>query len=137
MTTEDYMKLLDRAMEKIPKKMSSSDRFEIPRLYFESMGSKTSISNFKEVCDRLNRAPSHFLRYLSKEMATKGNFDGNRVIFQGRFQAVSINNLLQIYVNRYVICPICKRPDTKLEKEGRIHILTCEACGARSPVPSI
>jgi translation initiation factor 2 subunit 2 len=33
-----------------------------------------------------------------------------------------------------VICPICKRPDTKIVKERRFHFLICEACGAKSSI---
>jgi len=33
-----------------------------------------------------------------------------------------------------IICPTCKSPDTRVEKENRITLLKCEACGARSPL---
>jgi len=56
------------------------------------------------------------------------------VFFQGRFSESTIKRLIEIYVNRFVICPICKRPDTKLSKEGKFLFLICEACGAKSSV---
>jgi translation initiation factor 2 subunit 2 len=45
-----------------------------------------------------------------------------------------MNRLLNIYTQRFVICPVCKRPDTKMDRQERYTFLTCEACGARSPV---
>ncbi|MCD6263176.1 translation initiation factor IF-2, partial [Candidatus Bathyarchaeota archaeon] len=39
------------------------------------------------------------------------------------------------YTKRYVICPVCKRPDTRIVKEKRLAFLVCEACGARSSIP--
>jgi hypothetical protein len=48
-----------------------------------------------------------------------------------------VNKKLDEYVNRYVICKECKRPDTKLVKEDRISFLKCEACGAKSSIKAI
>jgi translation initiation factor 2 subunit 2 len=67
-------------------------------------------------------------------MATLPRFDGTRAIFQGNFKYDSINNLLDVYANKYVICPVCKRPDTQVVREKRLWFLQCEACGAKSSI---
>ncbi|MBS7622288.1 translation initiation factor IF-2 subunit beta [Candidatus Bathyarchaeota archaeon] len=135
---ERYLKALDRALEKVPRRVVSGERFEEPKPEIMVFGkSRTMISNFADIARRLNRNPQHILKFLSKEMATAGTYDGQRVYFQGNFARDSIEQLLHIYITRYVVCPICKRPDTKIEKSGRFGTLTCEACGARSPVRPI
>ena len=98
------------------------------------MGSRTIVQNFKEIADRMNRDPNHLLKFLSKELATAATTDGTRAIFQGVFKVESMNRLLNIYTQRFVICPVCKRPDTKMDRQERYTFLTCEACGARSSV---
>jgi translation initiation factor 2 subunit 2 len=90
--------------------------------------------DFKEISDYFGRDPEHLLKFLSGEMATLPRFDGTRAIFQGRFRADSIRNLLSVYANKYVVCPVCKRPDTRIEREKRLFFLQCEACGARSSI---
>ena len=132
--SQDYTKMLNRALEKIPKKPTTGERFEMPKPHTIRIGGRTIIQNFGEVCTQLNRDPHHILKFLSKEIATAATFDGTRAVFQGKFGYQSIERLLEIYVNRYVICPICRRPDTKVEKQGRFFFLVCEACGARSSV---
>jgi len=132
--SDEYTKLLDSAMEKIPKKTSTGERFELPTIQGVRIGSKTIVQNFKEIADRMNREPHHLLKFLSKELATAATIDGARAIFQGVFKVESMNRLLNIYTQRFVICPVCKRPDTKMEKRGGYTSLVCEACGARSPV---
>jgi len=82
----------------------------------------------------MNREPQHLLKFLSRELATAASVDGNRAIFQGKFDVATVGRLLQLYAQHFVICPICNRPDTKIEKEGRYMFLRCEACGARSSV---
>ncbi len=132
--SDEYTKLLDSAMEKIPKKISSGERFELPPIQGVRIGSKTIVQNFKEIADTMNRDPHHLLKFLSKELATAATMDAARAIFQGVFKVESMNRLLNIYTQRFVICPVCKRPDTKMEKQERYTFLVCEACGAKSSV---
>ncbi|MEM2896010.1 MAG: translation initiation factor IF-2 subunit beta [Candidatus Bathyarchaeia archaeon] len=133
---KEYTKLLDRALAKVPKKVLSGERFEYPNVVCATFGNKTIIYNFAEISNKLNRNPSHILKFLSKEMATAGTFDGTRAVFQGKFSKESISRILNIYCDRHVICPICKRPDTSVKKEDRFLFLVCEACGAKSSIVS-
>lgn len=132
--SETYLKLLDRAYERLPKITATGERFEIPKIVGVRVGSRTIIQNFNEISSRMNRDSIHILKFLSKEMATAGTFDGSRAIFHGKFGIESMTRLLNIYAQRFVICLVCRRPDTKMEKEGRYHVLICEACGAKSSI---
>lgn len=132
--SDEYTKLLDSAIESIPKKATSGERFELPNIQGVRIGSRTIVQNFKEIADRMNRDPHHLLKFLSKELATAATLDGARAIFQGVFKVQSMNRLLNIYTQRFVICPVCKRPDTKIDKQERYTFLVCEACGARSSI---
>jgi translation initiation factor 2 subunit 2 len=132
--SEDYAKLLDKAYSNLPKAVGTGERFEIPKVVGIRMGRRTIVQNFGDISSVLNRDPHHLLKFLSREMATAASLDGSRVIFQGKFDVGTVTRLLSIYAQRFVICPICNRPDTKMEKEGRYLFLRCEACGARSSV---
>ena len=131
---KDYKAMLDRAHEELPEQVESYERWTVPRPDVRNISRRTVIMDFKEIADYFGRAPEHLLKFLSGEMATLPRFDGTRAIFQGRFRTDSIRNLLEVYANKYVICPVCKRPDTKIERERRLFFLQCEACGARSSI---
>jgi translation initiation factor 2 subunit 2 len=133
----DYRELLKRAHSQLPAEVFKTVRFEIPRVRSGNVGMRTYLVNYKEITDALNRDPLHLLHYLSREMATSGTIDGARAIFQGKFNNDTLNRLIESYANEFVICPICKRPDTKIVKEKRLAFLQCEACGAKSSVKSI
>jgi translation initiation factor 2 subunit 2 len=98
---------------------------------------RTTIYNFKEVADALGREPQHLLKFLSGEMATAATMQEGRAIFQGKFGTDTFERLVQRYVEGFVVCPICKRPDTKITKEKRLSFLTCSACGAKSAVKQL
>ena len=135
--TLDYRKMLDEAYSQMPPEVFKHERFEVPRLASVIVGSRTFVHNFKEICDILNRRPLHVLKFLSKEMATAGTIDGPRAIFQGKFERATLERLIKRYVDEFVMCPVCKRPDSKIVKERRLYFLVCEACGARSPVKPV
>lgn len=133
----DYESLLKRARSQIPEVGLKQERLEIPRLSHQVIGMRTVIYNFKEVSGALDRDPMHVLKYLSGEMATAATIQESRAIFQGKFSQDTFVRLLQRYMESFVICPICKRPDTRLVKERRLSFLVCEACGARSAIKQL
>ena len=133
----NYDELLKRACSQMPEVSLKRERLELPRLFLTIVGMRTTISNFKEVADLLNRKPQHILKFLTREMATAATYHDSRAIFQGKFQRDSFQRLLQRYMESFVICPVCKRPDTKIVKEKRLSFLVCNACGAKSSIKQL
>lgn len=134
----DYEKALERAYAALPKKTEASERFEVPVAEVFVQGNRTLIKNFEVIVGRLRREPRHLAKYLSKELAAPGNVEGGRLILNSKLSDRAINEKIRNYVDTFVICRQCRRPDTKLiEHERRLYTMTCEACGARSAVPKV
>ncbi len=133
----NYDDLLKRAREQMPDVQAKKERLEIPRIQIQTVGMRTTIANFKEIADALDRDPQHLLKFLTREMATAATFHDSRAIFQGKFRSDSFERLIQRYLDGYVVCPVCKRPDTKLVKEKRLAFLVCNACGAKSAIKQL
>ncbi len=131
---EDYLKLLERGHKNIPQTDPKKDRFEIPKVLGHLQGSKTVITNFIAICNVLRRDPNHLLKYLQRELATPGYIDGPRLILGSKISASYINTKIERYANDFVLCPVCKKPDTLITKEDRISMLKCAACGAKNPI---
>lgn len=134
---DNYEKLLERAIDQLPPEVFETKRFEVPKAYSVIQGNRTFIQNFREVADALNRDPQHLLKFLLRELGTAGNLEGGRAILQGKFTHFLINERIEDYVNKFVICHECNRPDTRIIREGRISILKCEACGAKAPLKTV
>jgi translation initiation factor 2 subunit 2 len=135
--TFNYDDLLKRACEHMPEVQAKRERLELPRIMIQTVGMRTIISNFKEIADALDRDPQHVLKFLTREMATAATFHDSRAIFQGKFRADSFERLLQRYLEGYVTCPVCKRPDTRVVKEKRLSFIVCNACGAKSSIKQL
>ena len=133
----DYRELLERARSQLPEDVSEHKRFEVPRPRCHVIGMRTILTNFKEICEALNREPRHVLKFFSGEMATAATMQRNRAIFQGKFDYSTFERLIQRYIKEFVVCPVCTRPDTKIVKDKRFLFLVCEACGARSSISTL
>ncbi len=131
MTGLTYEDLLKKGMAKVPKELKEHGRFTVPKAAITPAGAKTYIDNFSDVAKDLRREPAHLLKFMLKELATKGELEGKRLLVLGRFTESVINGKIDHYVKQYVVCPECKRPDSKIIKEAGFHFLKCEACGAK------
>lgn len=133
----EYEKLLKRAMEKLPKKVETGDRFQVPKPDIERSGQKIVVKNFGEIISAMRRDGNHLIKYLGRQLATSCNIQGNALIFQGRVSREILERKIDDYIKEFIYCKVCGKPDTKLIKEDRIYFLKCEACGARNSVRSI
>ena len=132
-----YEELLKKGLKKGQKDTESKDRFEIPKVQVLRAGQKTIITNFTEIASHLRREQNHLLKFLLKELATSGELSGPRLTVIGTFSETAVDSKIDKYAKAYVFCTECKKPDTKLVKEGEYVIMKCEACGARHPVPKV
>ena len=130
-----YEKLLKRIDGERSKNSAEIDsRFELPPVDVMWEGQRTYLRNFSEFPKIMRRDSAKLLQYLSKEFAVPAERIGDSAMFVGRRDPDDFTRLLKIYVNDYIMCPTCKSPDTRTEKEKRISFLICEACGAKSTI---
>ncbi len=132
----DYSKLLKRVQENISSDIVTEDRFKIPTVEIFYEGNTTVIRNFDKISDAVNREPDQILKFLLSGLGTAGEREGGRAIFQGKIPAKTVQDKLTDYIDIYVICSECGRPDTHLVKQGRTLLVRCDACGAIRPVKS-
>lgn len=130
----EYKQLLDKLYKGIKPIQSSGERFEVPKVQGMVEGTKTIITNFLQICSVLRRTPQHITKFLFKELAAPGVIDKERLILNRKISSSRINEKIGQYVNEFVICPECKKPDTELKKENRFMFLHCLACGAKHAV---
>ncbi|HEV8594934.1 MAG TPA: translation initiation factor IF-2 subunit beta [Thermoplasmata archaeon] len=131
---QSYEMLLKRAKEALPKPVTSGERFQVPEADLIVEGKTTVLRNFLDITTAINRDPTQVLQYLLRELGTAGSLEDRRVVFKGKVTGAQVADRIKSYIDTYVICSECGRPDTRLIKEDRVAILECDACGARRPV---
>ena len=132
-----YEDILTRAKNNLPELKISDNRFIIPDLDSEVQGNRTFLRNFREIINIINRPDAHFLKYLTNELGTNGNVEGNRAVFQGKYPTFQLKKLFDRYLEDYLFCSECGKPDTRFIQQGRITMMKCDACGATISIRSI
>lgn len=133
---EDYEKLLEEAYGKVKQTDSSKGRFEVPEVEGHFEGKKTILTNFYQISSHIRRNPEHFQKFILRELAASGQKEGDRLILNMKVLRPKINEKIKKYVDEFVLCKECKKPDTELKKENRIAFIHCLACGAKHSVRS-
>ena len=134
MDLNNYKELLDKAYEKIPDNVKQLSRFEIPKVELRVESRNTFITNFNKIIGTLNRDKKHFLGIFLKKAGTMGEIRGQQLFLKGQYKAQVLNRLISNYTKTYVLCSICNKPDTQIQREGKKLYLKCTACGARQEI---
>ena len=99
-------------------------------------GIKTVVVNLPSVAQSLARPGAHVIKYFGFELGAQTNMDpkDDRWIINGAHDAAKLQDHLDGFINKFVLCKKCKNPETDyVIKDGHI-LLDCKACGQRSDV---
>ena len=132
----NYEELLNTAYEEV-EVTEESERFEILKVKGHHEGIRTIVTNFVQVSANARRTPAHLMKYLSKELASQCEMNRDRLILSRKLSSKDINDKVEKYFQKYVICTKCGKPDTELDDEGQRLFVRCLACGEKHEVCKI
>ncbi|KAK9309102.1 hypothetical protein QLX08_001069 [Tetragonisca angustula] len=112
-------------------------RYKMPRIQAKVEGKgngiKTVIVNMVDVAKAIGRPATYPTKYFGCELGAQTQFDfkNERFIVNGSHDATKLQDLLDGFIRKYVLCPACDNPETELmvsSKKGTIS-QGCKACG--------
>lgn len=96
-------------------------------------GIKTVIANMAEVAKALGRPPTYPTKYFGCELGAQTQFDfkNERFIVNGSHDASKLQDLLDGFIRKFVLCPECDNPETDLIVSLKRNTISqgCKACG--------
>uniref|UniRef100_A0A915I2B6 Eukaryotic translation initiation factor 5 n=1 Tax=Romanomermis culicivorax TaxID=13658 RepID=A0A915I2B6_ROMCU len=110
-------------------------RYKMPRLLAKVEGKgngiKTVVANMVDIAKALNRPPTYPTKYFGCELGAQTQFDlkNDRYIVNGDHDAVKLQDLLDGFIKKFVLCQECDNPETTLTVKGQKITLSCKACG--------
>eukprot|EP00750_Incisomonas_marina_P019477 INCI3434.1.p1 GENE.INCI3434.1~~INCI3434.1.p1 ORF type:complete len:442 (+),score=125.83 INCI3434.1:295-1620(+) len=117
-------------------------RYKMPRVVGKvegrGNGIKTVIVNIIDLGLALHRAPDEVCKFMGCELGAQTIWipEQERAIVNGAHKDNDLQELVHLYVDKFVLCPTCKYPETsykfKLKKDEIYH--KCKACGAADPL---
>lgn len=112
-------------------------RYKMPRILAKVEGKgngiKTVIVNMAEVARAIGRPATYPTKYFGCELGAQTQFDykNERFIVNGSHDAAKLQDLLDGFIRKYVLCPECDNPETDLTVSAKNQTISqsCKACG--------
>lgn len=117
-------------------------RYKMPRINAKVEGKgngiKTVIVNMIEVAKAIGRPATYPTKYFGCELGAQTQFDykNERFIVNGSHDASKLQDLLDGFIRKYVLCPECDNPETELLVAVKKQTISqgCKACGYHGPL---
>ncbi|AGR57075.1 eukaryotic translation initiation factor 5 [Choristoneura rosaceana nucleopolyhedrovirus] len=112
-------------------------RYKMPRICAKVEGKgngiKTVIVNMPEIAKALGRPAIYPTKYFGCELGaqTQVDYKNERFIVNGSHDSVKLQDLLDGFIRKFVLCPECDNPETELIVSAKKNIICqgCKACG--------
>ena len=100
-------------------------------------GIKTVVPNMSDVARALSRPPTYPTKFFGSELGAQTSVDekNDRYIVNGAHDARRLRELLDAFIDKFVLCGACKNPETDLiVTKNEMIVRDCKACGERTGV---
>lgn len=110
-------------------------RYKMPRLQAKVEGKgngiKTVVVNMVDIARALERPPTYVTKYFGCELGAQTQFDikAERYIVNGCHDAAKMQDMLDGFIKRFVLCEKCDNPETVLKVKKNMIGAACKACG--------
>ena len=111
-------------------------RYKMPKIQTAIQGSgngiKTNWTNLPDVSNALKVPVEYPLKFIGRELGSNTELKSNSYLINGNHQVEKMQELLDKFIRKYVLCPKCHLP----EIHGKIRVSkkeiksTCRSCGA-------
>merc|ERR1711982_276701 len=97
------------------------------------MGSKTGILNMGDVARALKRDPQYIAQFIGYELGAQSSFtnkenEGERVVINGHHDTHVFQELVDKFIQKYVLCNNCRLPEIDMFVQKGIIRAKCKAC---------
>lgn len=100
-------------------------------------GIKTALLNIADVARALNRPVPYVVKYFGFELGTQTSIsvDKDRYLVNGVHEPAKLQDVLDGFINKFVLCGSCKNPETEIIiTKSSVLVRDCKACGKRTPM---
>ena len=110
-------------------------RYKMPQLQAKVEGKgngiKTVVVNMVDIARALERPPTYVTKYFGFELGAQTQLDikDERYIVNGCHDARKMQDILDGFIKKFVLCEKCENPETVLKVKRNMIGASCKACG--------
>lgn len=115
-------------------------RYKMPAVFGKIEGSgngiKTVIPNITDVASSLHRSPGEVNKFFGTELGAQSRYspDTDKAIVNGAHTDGMLQELMHRYIEKFVLCPNCRLPESEYKIKNDLIFHRCKACGAKEMV---
>ncbi len=110
-------------------------RYQMPAVVCRTEGSgngiKTSILNCKDIALHLQRPVFELCKFIEYNMHTHAKEECDRLVINGHFVSGQIQEVISGYIDKFVLCRICRLPEVVYRYKKKDLNTKCLSCGHR------
>ncbi len=102
--------------------------------YMNKKGTKiTLLTNFDKFCEELHYDSNILLKIIGKKMSCKSGVDKTTKVpyLQGDFTEKNVKDIVYNFIQSYLLCSSCDKPEVVIKKKEKGVRQKCKACGHR------
>jgi translation initiation factor 2 beta subunit (eIF-2beta)/eIF-5 len=93
----------------------------------------TIIDNYNDFCDELIFDKNLLIKVIGKSLSCKSGIDKhNNAYLQGQYAFQDIKNIVYSFIQNYLLCINCDKPEIRLKYKNNKIKQKCRACGNNS-----
>jgi translation initiation factor 5 len=115
-------------------------RYVIPAPVYEYINSKgtkiTTLTNFETFCELLHFNKDVLIKILGKKLSCKTGVHKTTNVYylQGYFDRETLNQILYDFIQQYLLCNSCDKPEVDMKFKSKGLRQCCRACGYKGYV---
>lgn len=108
-------------------------RYKMPPVTCSYEKTWAVISNLGEISKALRRVDAEILKFWGCELGTQTRRRHGRAMVKGRHSPATLQETLSLYIDSFLLCRTCERPETDYELSKKELVQFCKGCGGRAP----
>jgi len=101
-------------------------------------GVKTVIENMTAIAKALAIPPEYPTRFFGYELGSQATYEDSAdrtcTIIKGKHTVQDLDRILEEFIKKFILCPKCKLPETKISVKKEQVRIDCRGCGFAGPL---
>lgn len=94
------------------------------------------IPNITDVANSLHRSPGEVNKFFGTELGAQSKYtpENDKAVVNGAHTDAALQELMHRYIEKFVLCPNCRLPESEYKIKNECIFHRCKACGAKDMV---
>ena len=104
-------------------------RYMMPKVQIHSNSKCTSITNTDAICHDIGRTPLCLCQWIKTVTSAAVRIADSQIQIRSPLTDKKLQEIIYDFIDHFILCPVCKNPETVMVPNGSALSSQCHACG--------